>query len=91
MALLSAVLAAYRKKVDDLEHAHTKLLSSYVTRVDLEKKLEDIADARAAMHVENTRKLERIEDGLSRIHERINDIPYRTPAARTRNTDGQRS
>lgn len=87
MALLSAILAVYRKKIDDLEHAHTTLLSSYVTRAELQKQLDDIASARVQMHIENTRKLERIDDGLTRIHNRIDQVVTRPPNTRTRSSD----
>lgn len=91
MALLAAFFELYRRKVDDLEHEHTKLLSSYVTREDFEKKLEalgrGIAEGRQQMHLENTRKLERIEDGLTRIHDRIDQVGPRPTNTRTRSSD----
>lgn len=83
MALLSGILNVYRRKVDRLED----LKGSYVSRTDLEKHLDGIAAARALMHQENTRKLERIEDGLRRVHDRIDQIPFRTANARTRASD----
>jgi hypothetical protein len=87
VGLLSALAAIYRKKIDDLQDGHTQLLSTYVTREELTRHLDSISQARTAMHSENTRKLERIEDGLSRIHERIDEIPYRSTGARTRSSD----
>lgn len=84
-ALLTAVGVLYRSKVDTLEKERV----NYVTHDDLEKHLDKIADERRAIakaqsdwHIENTRRLERIEDGmdkgLERIHDRI-DAMTRPP------------
>lgn len=92
--LLTAVGAIYRSRVDTLQ----KEMVNYVTHSQLQKHLEDmalerrtIANSQQQWHMENTRKLERIEDtvnnGLERIHDRIDAIPNRDPGTRTRSTD----
>lgn len=85
--MVGGILEIYRRKVDALERQHTKLLSSYVTREDLEKHLDSLAIARLQMHIENTRKLERIEDGLTRLHDRIDQTSQRSTNTRTRSSD----
>ncbi len=91
MALLGLIASIYRKRFDKLETSHSTLLANYVSRDDLDRDLEKLAAARRQMHEENTRKLERIEDGIKngfeRIHNRIDDIPFRAPNARTRSSD----
>lgn len=83
--LITGVAVLYRGKVDTLE----KERANYVTHDDLEKHLDKIADERRSIakaqsdwHIENTRRLERIEDGmdkgLERIHDRI-DAMTRPP------------
>lgn len=80
-------LSTYRRKIDALEKGHAALLASYVSRTELEKDLLKIAEARKEMHAENTRKLERIEDSVTRLHGRIDEIPFRSFNARTRSSD----
>jgi hypothetical protein len=104
-ALLTAIGAVWWGKVAALEKERV----NYVTHDDLEKQMEKIAEerrtiaqAQVAQHVENTRRLDRIEDntqkgleriedgmanGLERIHDRIDAFPYRSPQDRTRSTD----
>lgn len=93
-ALLTAIAAVFWGKVAALEKERV----NYVTHEDLETHMDKIAEERRAIaqsqatwHLENTRRLERIEDGidkgLERIHERIDAIPYRDPGERTRRTD----
>lgn len=74
-----------------LKRSHVKVLTSYVSREDLDKHLTAMATSRTQMHEETTRKFERLEDGIKagfeRIHDRIDDIPSRPPNARTRSSD----
>lgn len=92
--LLTAVGVLYRGKVDTLEKERV----NYVTHADLEKHLNKIAEerrliaeAQATQHSQNTRRLERIEDsvnnGLERIHDRIDKLQVRPASERTRSTD----
>lgn len=93
--LLTAIGAVWWGKVAALEKERV----NYVTHDDLERHLDKIAEERRAIatnqfnwHVENSRRLERIEDGLDkgleRIHDRIDDISAaRPPSTRTRSTD----
>lgn len=93
-AVLTGFGVLYRGKVDTMEREKVK----YVTHEDLEKHLNKLAEGRkeltntlAIEHRDNTRRLERIEDsvnnGLERIHDRIDQFSVRLPGERTRSTD----
>lgn len=67
-ALLGAyVLCRYQHKVDLLEQAQQK----FVTREELSKELALLREDAQERHRENSLRLDRIGDGMVRIHERI--------------------
>lgn len=92
--LLATFGAIYRNRVDTMQ----KDMGNFVTHADLDKHLDKLAEGRKALaqtlaieHRDNTRRLERIEDsvnnGLERIHDRIDNLSIRLPQERTRSTD----
>lgn len=91
MTLLAGLGTLFSRRIEVLELAHRTALATYVTKLELEKYMEALATERRDMHGQNTRKLERLEDGLeaglARIHARIDEIPYRSTNARTRTSD----
>jgi len=87
MAIIGSVLSIYRRKIDDLEKAHADMRVDYIPRDELERHLDAMQKAREAMHADNTRKLERIEDQLVRLYDRIDKTVFRPSSNRTRTGD----
>lgn len=81
-SLLLFLVNMYRTKIEMLE----KMSSSYVSRVELQKHIDDMRiemernierlhDDRLRMHTENLNRFDRIDDAVVRLHERMNDGP----------------
>ena len=73
MTVIGALGALFGRRVDVLEEAHRDSLKHFVTREELTSEMQAQTAAKAAMHVENTRRLERIEDNLTKQFEHVDD------------------
>jgi dissimilatory sulfite reductase (desulfoviridin) alpha/beta subunit len=67
VGVISFMLNIYRKKVDDLEKRH----GDFVTREELERHVDQIREDKQQMHTENLSRFDRIDNAVSRVHERI--------------------
>ena len=85
--LLGILGGVYKGKIDETAKELGDLKGEAVTREELNRHLDAIAKSRQQMHIENTRKLERIDDSLQRVYDKIDAIPFRSQHSRTRAND----
>lgn len=87
VTLLTGLAALFHGRVRVLEEGHRQLLTSTVTKAELENYMKTFVEQRKEMHGENRERFDRVEAALQRIHGRIDDIPFRSASARTRVSD----
>jgi hypothetical protein len=67
VALLTGVFEYYRRKVDKIE-------SAYVTRDDFKEYVRITREDEQRRHTDNTARLDKIDGGLERVHQRIDQV-----------------
>jgi len=67
LAVISFIVNMYRQKIDRLELSHR----NFVTREELERHVAQIRDDKLQMHRENLTRMDRIDDAINRVQDRV--------------------